>query len=192
MDAIWVQTAVSVGVGISLAAAAGLRVFLPLLALGCAARFGALPLVDNLDWIASWPGLATLGVATAVEIGAYYVPWLDNALDLIAGPLAVAAGVLAMAAVTTELPPAVRWTLAIVAGGGTAGAVQGLTSIGRLKSTALTAGLGNPVLATVELVGALVLSIAALVAPVIAVVLVVALLVAIGRLGRRGFRAIVR
>src|SRR5690348_8919337 len=124
MDMTWADGLLSLGVGIALAAAAGLRVFLPLLVLGIAARAGPVPLVSSFDWLASTPGLAALTVASIVEVGAYYVPLVDNLLDLIATPLAILAGVLLTAAVTTALPPEVRWAAANIAGGGAAGLVQ--------------------------------------------------------------------
>ena len=173
MEPVWVEGLLSLSDGVGLAAAAGLRVFLPLLLLGSAARLGWLPLTDGFDWLASGVGLGTLSVATALEIGAYYIPWIDHLLDIVAGPSAVVAGIVATAAVTTELPPPVRWAAAIIAGGGTAGVIQGLTTVARLKSSALTAGLGNPLLATLEWVGALATSLLAIVFPAVAVLFVV-------------------
>ena len=172
MDPVWVEALLSLGVGVGLAAAAGLRVFLPLLLLGSAARLGWLPLTGGFEWLASGVGLGTLGVATVLEIGAYYVPWIDNLLDIVAGPSAVVAGVVATAAVTTDLPPPVRWAAAIIAGGGTAGLVQSVTTVARLKSSALTGGLGNPLLATLEWAGALVTSLLAIVFPMVAILIV--------------------
>jgi hypothetical protein len=187
MDPTWAETVLSIGVGLGLAAAAGLRVFLPLLMLGAAARLGWVPVADGFDWLASTSGLTALGVATTLEIGAYYIPWVDNLLDAIAAPLAVLTGVLATAAVTTDLPPPLRWALAVVAGGGTAGAVQAATSLARLKSTALTAGLGNPLIATLELVGSFLTSIVAIVLPLVAIILVVAFFLLIRRIARGAF-----
>jgi hypothetical protein len=185
VETVWGEAFLSLGVGIGLAAAAGLRVFLPLLLLGTAARLEWLPLVEGFEWLASGPGLTALSVATVLEVGAYYIPWLDNLLDAAAGPLAIMTGVVATAAVATELPPPLRWAMAVVAGGGTAGAVQAMTSLARLKSTAFTAGLGNPVLATLELFGAFVTSIVAIVLPIAAVIFVVAFFVLIRRASRR-------
>jgi len=108
------------------------------------------------------------------------VPWVDNLLDTVATPTAIVAGVVAWAAVTPELSPLLRWTLAIVAGGGAAGLVQVGTALLRLQSAGLTAGLANPVMATGELLGALVLSVLGVVAPLLAAVLVVLLLVGLG------------
>ena len=105
-----------------------------------------------------------------------YVPLIDNFLDLLAGPMAVIAGIVATAAVTTDLPPLVRWSVAIVAGGGTAGVVQTVTSVVRLKSTMLTAGFGKCVVASFELIASLIASLIAILAPVIAIFLVIGIL----------------
>jgi hypothetical protein len=167
----------SVALGLGLAAAAGLRVFVPLFALGLAARVGYVGLADGFDWLASTPALIAFGTATVVEIAAYYVPFLDHLLDTIATPSAVVAGVVASAAVLTDLPPIMQWTVAVIAGGGAAGLVQGTTVAARLGSTALTGGLGNVVLASVETVGAIGTVVLAIALPLLALVLVAAMLV---------------
>jgi hypothetical protein len=97
------------------------------------------------------------------------------------------AGVIATAAVVTDLPPVLRWGLAVLAGGGIAGTVQGATVLTRLKSGAVTAGLANPVVASAELAGSLVTSILAVVLPLLALVLIVALLIWMYRTSRRLF-----
>ena len=188
MDVTWADAFLSIAVGLALAAAAGLRVFVPLLVLGGAARFGGLPLSSGFDWLASTQGLGALSVAVVLEIGAYYVPWVDNLLDTVAGPLAVISGALAVAAVTTELPPQVRWALAVVGGGGAAGVVQGLTSFARLKSTAVTGGVANPILATLELFGSFAISIIAIVLPLLAIVIIASFVVLIRAVAARLFR----
>lgn len=170
------QVLLSLTIGLGLAAAVGLRVFLPLFVLGGAARLGWVPIDADFAWVASTAGLITLGAATAAEVAAYYVPLVDNALDVIAGPMAVIAGVVSLAAVTTDLPPAVRWSIALVAGGGTAGIVQGLTTLARLKSVGLTGGLANPLVATLELVGAAVVALLAVMAPLAAIAAIITLL----------------
>jgi len=108
-----------------------------------------------------------LASATLLEIAAYYIPWLDPVLDTIATPAAGAAGILASASVITDLPSSLRWLLALIGGGGAAGFVQGASVLLRLKSAALAGGLGNPVVATGELAGALVISAPALVLPLL-------------------------
>ena len=172
-------------VGLALSAAVGFRVFVPLLLTGLAARLGHLELTSDMAWLGSDAALVALATATVLEIGAYYVPWLDNLLDTVATPTAVVAGVITWAAVTPELSPLLRWTLAVVAGGGAAGLVQSGTALLRLQSSAFTAGLGNSLVATGELLGALTLSVLGVLAPVLAVVLVVLVLVGVAWLYRR-------
>jgi hypothetical protein len=182
-----IETTVSILVGIALAAACGFRVFVPLLVLSIAARMGEVPLAADFQWVASTPALIAFGTATMIEIGAYYVPWLDHALDTVATPAAMLAGVLATAAVVGDLPPVVRWGLAVLAGGGIAGTVQGATVLARLKSGAVTAGLANPLVATVELAGSVTTAVLAVVLPLLAVVLIIVLVVWMVRTSRRLF-----
>jgi hypothetical protein len=177
MDITWTQALLSVAIGIGLAAATGMRVFVPLLVLGVTARMEWLPLSAGFQWLSSWPAIIALAVAAVLEISAYYIPVVDNFLDLLAGPLAVMAGVIATAAVVTDMPPLVRWSVAIVAGGGTAGVVQTFMSVVRLKSTALTAGFGNFIVATFELLASLAASLIAILAPAIAILVVLGILV---------------
>jgi hypothetical protein len=185
-----VDTVTSIFAGVGLAAACGFRVFVPLLVLSIAAILGAIPLAQDFAWLATTPALIALATATVMEIAAYYVPWLDHALDVIATPAAVLAGVVASAAVLTEVSPVLRWVLAIVGGGGVAGAVQASTVLVRLKSGVATAGVGNPLVSTGETASSTVTSVLAVVVPVVAFVLVlltIVLLVAFARrsLGRR-------
>lgn len=167
------DTLLSIALGVGLAAAVGLRVFMPLLVLSIAAYTGKLELSESFQWLGTLPALLMLAVAAVAEVAAYYIPGVDNLLDTIATPTALVAGTIAAAAVMTDLPPIVKWTTAVIAGGGAAGLTQGVTSLLRAKSTAATGGLGNPVVATGELGGALLLSLLAIVAPIVALVLVV-------------------
>src|SRR5512132_1068627 len=177
--------AVSVALGIALAAATGLRVFLPLLVVSAAAYSGHLPLADSFAWLGTPGALIMLGVAALVEILAYYIPGVDNLLDVLATPAAVVAGTLVSAAVITDLPPMLKWTTAIIVGGGVAGLTQGVTALLRAKSTVITAGVGNPVIATAELGGSLLVSLLALAAPLVALLVVIVFLWLAMRLSRR-------
>jgi len=168
--------------GVALAAACGFRVFVPMLALGIAARAGAIDPSAGLEWICSIPAITVFGVATLTEVAAYYIPWLDHALDTITTPGSVVAGTLAAAAAMGDLDPAVKWTLAFVAGGGTAGVVQGGTVVTRALSGATTGGFGNPAVSTAENAASIVLSILAIVAPLLAAALVLFLFAWILRL----------
>lgn len=166
----------SVVLGVVLAAATGLRVFLPMLIASGAAYFGFLPLDDNFTWLATPTALMMLGVAAIVEIAAFYLPGIDNLLDLFAAPIAVVAGVVMAAAVMIDIPPALKWTAAIIAGGGAAGLTHGLAAVMRAKSTVFTAGVGNPAVATAELGGASALPLLALAVPLAAFVILLLLL----------------
>jgi hypothetical protein len=165
-----------VAVGLGLAAAAGFRVFVPLLAAAIAAKTGVLTISPDFAWLASTPALAALGTATILEVGAYAVPWLDQLLDVVATPAAMAAGMLAAASVVVDLPPVLKWGAVLLAGGA-AGVTQGATVLTRFKSTTLTGGLGNPVVSTLELIGAVITSALAIFLPIVTVVAVLMLLV---------------
>jgi hypothetical protein len=117
--------------------------------------------------------MAMLAVAAAAEIAAYYIPGVDNLLDTMATPAALVAGTLLVAAPLWDMPPMIRWTVAVIAGGGAAALTQGVTSLLRAKSTVATGGLGNSVVATGELGGALLLSVVALIMPLLALVIAV-------------------
>jgi hypothetical protein len=151
--------------GVGLAAACGFRIFLPFLVLALFARAGAISLAPGFDWIGTDPAILAFGVATALEVTAYFVPWLDHALDALATPASLVAGTVAVAAVFGDVPPLLRWTVAAIAGGGTAGLVQGASVAARATSTLVTGGLGNVVVAGAELLGAAVTSVISLLIP---------------------------
>jgi hypothetical protein len=165
--------AVSIALGIGLAAATGFRVFLPLLVTSIAIYAGYIPVSDGFSWIGTLPAVIMFGVAALAEVLAYYIPGVDNLLDTIATPTALIAGTLVSAAVMADLPPLIKWTAAVIAGGGAAGITQGVTTMVRANSTLFTGGLGNPVIATAELGGATIISLLALSVPFVAVALVV-------------------
>ena len=179
---------VSLAAGLGLAAACGFRVFVPLLALSFAARSGYVPLSSGFDWIASDAAIAAFGSATMLEVVAYYIPWLDHALDVAATPAAIAAGMVTSASMFADLPPLLKWTAAIVGGGGMAALVQGATVALRAGSTAATAGLGNAVVATGELAGSSIISFLAIVLPFVAVVVALVFAWVVFRVARRILR----
>jgi hypothetical protein len=167
------NTLLSVLLGVGLSAACGFRIFVPFLIVGIAARTGHVTLGASFAWMASTPGLIALAVATVLEVGAYYVPWLDHALDVLATPAAVVAGVIMTASVVTGLDPMMKWSLALIAGGGIAGAVQALSVGTRKVSLLTTGGLGNPIVATAELGGSIAMAWLAIALPLLAFAVVV-------------------
>lgn len=171
------DTVLLILLGVSLSAASGFRIFVPPLVLSMMAQTTSLDLPANLAWTDSPVAIAVFGAATIAEVLSFYIPWVDNILDAVAAPTAVIAGTLMTFAFGAELEPALRWSLALIAGGGAAGGVQTLTALTRLGSTATTGGLGNPVVATGENIASTVLSVLAILFPVFAFVAVIALLV---------------
>lgn len=188
LDMSGIDTALSIALGIGLAAAVGFRVFLPLAIASVAAYTGHLNLSEGFAWLGTPAAMIMLGVAAVVEVLAYYVPAVDNVLDSITTPLALTAGTIVSAAVITDLPPLIKWSTAIIAGGGVAAITQGATSMLRAKSTAFTGGLGNPVLSTFEMFAAGTVTVLALVVPVLAVALVALFCWVAVRLARRFIR----
>ncbi len=172
-----IDTLIEVMLAISLSAAAGFRVFVPLLVLSSSAVVGHLDLPADLDWAETPQALAVLAVACLLEVGGYYIPWFDHLLDIVATPAAILAGTIVAASVAPEMNPLVQWTLALVVGGGTAGVTKGLMNLLRGTSTAASGGLTNPLVATVELVIAVVLSVLAVTLPLVAGAVVLAILV---------------
>lgn len=167
------ETVISIFLGISLASAVGFRVFVPLLVMSIASLFGYLNLSSGFEWIGTIPALVIFGAATLFEIAGYYIPFVDNFLDTISSPTAVIAGTVVMASSIVELDPLIKWALAIIAGGGAAGIVQGLTSITRGASTATTGGVGNHVVSTTEAGASLGISILAILFPIFIGILII-------------------
>jgi hypothetical protein len=175
------ENLLAISLGIGLSAACGFRVFVPLLVMSVASLSGHLTLASGFQWIGTYPALITFSVATVVEIGGYYIPWVDHLLDTMATPAAIVAGTVITAAMVSNTSPMLKWTLAAIAGGGAAALVQGTTVLARGVSTATTGGLGNPFFATIELGGALFTSILALLVPLLAVGLIAVFLFVVGR-----------
>jgi len=134
-----------------------------------AAMSGHLTLSSGFEWIGTWPAFIAFATATALEIGAYYIPWLDHLLDTITTPASIIAGTIMTASMVGDISPLLKWSLAIIAGGGTAAIVQAGTVIARGTSAMLTGGFGNFTVATAEAFGATLFTVVALVLPVLAV-----------------------
>ncbi len=171
------DTVLSIFLGIGLAASVGFRIFVPLFALSLASYFNVWELNESWQWIGSLAAVIALGVATIVEIFAYYIPFIDNLLDTIALPLAAIAGTAVMVSTVADLSPVVTWAMAIIAGGGTAAAIKGASSATRLTSTATTGGLGNPVVSTVETGTSMIMSALSIFIPVLAIIGVALILI---------------
>ena len=176
-----IETISAVALGIGLSASAGFRVFIPLLVAGLASHFGILSLGDSFRWMSSTPALICFGVASILEVLAYYIPFVDNLIDTIATPLSVGAGTLLMTSVFPAESEWMKWVMGFIVGGGAAAAIQSGSAITRLLSSQFTAGTGNPVVSTTEGVAATGFSILSLVIPIFVAILIIVFIVIILR-----------
>lgn len=172
------QAAVSLVLGLALSACCGLRVFVPLLVAACGQHWGWLSLNENFQWLGHTYSIAIFAIAAIIEILAYKIPFLDNALDTITTPASIVAGTLLTAGHIINLDPSLRWTLALIVGGGSAGIIQLATTLMRGTSTTTTAGVANPFFATGESVAAIFLSVFALILPLISGIIIILVLFA--------------
>lgn len=179
---------ISAFIGIGLAAATGFRVFLPMFAVSLASYMHWIPMSGNFEWLSGLPALITTGIATVVEILAYYIPYVDHLLDTLSVPLATVAGSVLFASQFADLGTFPQWALALIAGGGTAATISSGFAGTRAASTASTGGLGNSVVATTETAGAGIMSFLAMAAPFLAAICAIALVIVVFVLGRKIWR----
>lgn len=168
---------VSACLGLGLSASCGFRVFVPLLVASVAGKLGFLPLTESFQWMSGWPALVCFGTATVVEVMAYYIPFLDNLLDILTTPLAILAGTLLATSVLPIDNNLLKWVSGIIIGGGSAGIIQSGTALLRLASSKGTAGTANPVLSTGEHVAAFSTSLSAIFIPIVVAVIIGALII---------------
>lgn len=179
------QICVALCMGVALAASCGFRVFVPLLVVALAVRFCGVHVNESLAWIGSDVAVWCLGAATLMEVLAYYIPWLDNILDTITGPLALVAGTIIMSGMLPDLPTYMQWGIGIVGGAGAAGAVQAGTTALRGASTATTGGMGNCVVSTGENIMATIGAVLAVLAPILAVIGLIILIAIVAHIFRK-------
>jgi len=178
-----------VAMGISLAACAGLRAFLPLFVAGVSGRFELIPLAERFEWMAGTPALVVLGAAVVCELLADKIPVVDHLLDSLQTLVKPVAGTILAASVLADMPIVYATALGLIAGGGTAAAVHLGKAQVRVGSSLTTAGFANPVVSFVEDVAALAGSLLSLFFPVIALFVLLVAIFLIWRLLRGPARA---
>lgn len=167
-----ISTIIPICIGIGLSSATGFRVLMPFVCLSAAAVFGDVSLPADLAWLDSSPVFIGLLIGTIVEISAFYIPWVNNALDTIGIPASVVAGTYLTGSFSADLPTLLQWSIALVAGGGIAGSINGLMGVTRLAGNSATGGLIAPITASLEWISALTLTILAIAVPILALTLV--------------------
>ncbi len=147
----------SLFLGTTLAAVAGLRAFLPLFLLGVLERAQLLApfsLGDNFQWLTSDLAILTLGIATVLEMTADKVPAIDSALDSVMTFIRPGAGAVSVFAVMSSQDPLLAYVAGFVLAGGATLPVHLGKGILRLGSHVTTAGFGSPALSLAEDAGA--------------------------------------
>jgi hypothetical protein len=160
------ETILSFLLGIGLSAAVGFRVFVPMLIVSLASMAGVIQLAPGFQWMGTPVAALVFAVATLIELLGFLVPWLSNALDSIATPAAT------------------------IAGGGVALTVQGATVVTRVVAAGSTGGVANPIVAILEAIGALVVTITTIVIPAIMGILILIVVILLLRIVVPKFRAI--
>jgi len=171
------QIVLQVFLGVALAAVCGYRIFVPLLVMGIAGLAGYMQFAEGFQWISSYPAVIIFGVATILEIVGYFIPHVDNFLNAISLPVGVVAGVIVAASVITDMNPILKWTLAIIAGGGAATLTSLMSNGVHQGSTVVSGGFANPIVSTAESVGTVAASALAIAIPVLSVVFVIVLVI---------------
>ncbi|HBH12835.1 MAG: Uncharacterized protein XD91_1402 [Clostridiales bacterium 38_11] len=172
-------------IGIGLAATCGFRIFIPLLVMGMANKVGYLELSQGFAWIGSYPALVIFGIATVVEIAAYFIPFVDNLLNTISVPFSIVAGIVVTAAVITDISPILKWTLAIIAGGGAASVTSLISNGAHNTSTFFSAGIANPIVSVGETVISVIIAVLSILVPIVVVILIIIMMVLVYRMIRR-------
>lgn len=162
--------------GFSLAAATGLRAFLPLFAAAVCARTGYVDLAASFDWLASTPALLVFGSAVVFELAGDKIPAVDHALDAAGVLVKPTAATLLSAALFTNVDPVLGAVLGLASGGAVAGTVHLVKAKTRLVSSLVTAGFANPVVSVVEDVASLLAVVVSIVLPVLAAFMALAVL----------------
>ncbi|MFI6484329.1 DUF4126 domain-containing protein [Nonomuraea sp. NPDC050663] len=168
--------------GLGLSTAAGLNAYIPLLVVGVLANFtDTVKLPDGYAWLSNWGVLAVIAVLLAAEFVLDKIPAVDSVNDLIQTAVRPASGGVVFSATTAaaELDnstwmtenPWVGWVLGIVV----ALAVHALKTTARPVVNAGTAGVGAPVVSTVEDAGSLGMSLIAIFTPVLVILALILL-----------------
>lgn len=132
--------------------------------------------------------IIALAIATLLEVAVYFIPVVDNFMDVIEVPAAAIAGTILTATVTSDLSPFLRWSLALIAGGTIAGGTEAVMGFTRLASTAVAGPVGNVAVSSAELASSTVISVLAIAVPILALILIAVLIfLAFRRLQRRRY-----
>jgi len=169
-----VQAFLSLATAFGLSTSAGLNAYIPLLVVALLARFTSLvTLNEPYDALSNWWVIGILAVLLVIEILVDKVPAVDTANDVIQTFIRPVAGAILFAATTNTV--GIHPVLAAICGVILAGGVHVAKAGGRPVVAAATAGVGNPIVSTIEDVVSFVTSVLAIVAPYLVIALFVVL-----------------
>ncbi len=161
----WMGT---LALAVALAAATGLRAWLPLLVAGVLSRVGVAELGPSFGWLGSWPALGLLGGATVLEVAGDKIPVVDHVLDAVGTVVRpLTATVAAAAALVHVQDPALALVLGLVVGAPVALAPHAAKANLRGVSTGATGGLANPILSVIEDILSLGITLLAFIVPIL-------------------------
>lgn len=183
----------SIMTAISLAGAAGLNAYIPLLIFGLLARYTDLVnLPPEWLWLSHPALLGVVALLLVVELVADKIPVVDSVNDVIqtvvrptSGGIVFASGLGAAEVVDGQTE--INWA-AVITGVVIALAIHFLKSAARPVVNASTAGVGAPVVSTMEDTASLTVTLLALLVPVVAAILLVGAVLALGVLVVRRIR----
>jgi hypothetical protein len=165
------QAFLGLATAFGLSTAAGLNAYIPLLVVALLARLTPLiTLSEPYDALSNWWVIGTLAVLLAVEILVDKIPAVDTINDIIHTFIRPAAGAILFAATTNTI--GIHPILAAILGVILAGGVHAVKAGGRPVVAATTAGLGDPIVSTIEDIISLVTSVLAIIAPYVVLALI--------------------
>lgn len=165
------QAFLSLATAFGLSTAAGLNAYIPLLVVALLARLTPLiALNEPYDALSSWWVIGTLAMLLIVEILVDKIPAVDTVNDIIQTFIRPTAGAILFAATTNTV--GVHPVLAAVCGVILAGGVHVVKAGGRPVVAATTAGVGDPIISTIEDAISFVTSVLAIVAPYLVLALI--------------------
>lgn len=164
---------VQILIGLALATACGFRVFVPLWVISLLSLTGYLDLANGFSWLETWPAFIVFTVALLFEIAIYYLPFLDNFIDIVATPVAMVAGVVAMSSFIDGVDPLIKYTLLLIASSSLSFMVKSFMSGVRAFSSTFTSGIGNGFISTVEGIASVFFSVGVILLPLLAVFIII-------------------
>ena len=143
-------TGLYIMMGISLAAVAGLRAFLPLCVVAWLAHAKLLTLSAAYSWLGSDAAIIVFSVASVLEIAADKIPVVDVVLDHVADYIKPVAGTVLVSGLITRWDPLAATVFGLMAGGSISALFHQAKKLTRITSTGATLGLANPVISATE------------------------------------------